>query len=374
MFRTSLFRRFAYLAIVVAVAGTLAPDSCGETRLRNICRLKGQEENVLRGLGLVVGLNGTGEAGDRSTMQALARAMELLGSPVGNNGLLDSTAVNELKKIKNAALVIVTASVPATGARRGEKLDCTVSALNGKSLVGGQLTFAALQGPNLQDRQVYALCSGTVIVEDGEVPTVGRVHSGCQMEQDVYTPFYLERDGAKWITLVLDRNHASFHTAADVARSIASDYTGYYSTNIQQAEKQSMDEGYFVRAIDATNIEVRIPAAYTDQPVSFAYEVLEVMISDEDPEARVVINTRTNTVVISGDVRIGDVVVVTDNVVIEAGITADFTPLRDSESANPSLERLVQQLNSLKVPRQEVIDIIQRINVAGKLHGKLIIE
>ncbi len=374
MIITVAFRPLTRLLLGMLLAGALCSTAEAETRLRNICRLKGQEENVLRGLGLVVGLNGTGEAGDRSTMQAIARAMELLGSPVGNNGLLDSTAVDELKKIKNAALVIVTASVPATGARRGEKLDCTVSALNGKSLVGGQLTFAALQGPNLQDRQVYALCTGTVNVEDPEVPTVGRIHNGCQMEQDVYTPFYLERDGAKWITLVLDRNHASFHTAADVARSIASDYSGYYSAGARQVESYHLDEGSFVRAIDATNIEVRIPAAYTDQPVAFAYEVLEVMISDEDPEARVVINTRTNTVVISGDVRIGDVVVVTDNVVIEAGVAADFTPLRDSESANPSLERLVQQLNTLKVPRQEVIDIIQRINVAGKLHGKLIVE
>lgn len=374
MCEKNVIRRFAALLLIVVVAGLCSSIGKAETRLRNICRLKGQEENVLRGLGLVVGLNGTGEAGDRSTMQAIARAMELLGSPVGTDGLLDSTAIDELKKIKNASLVIVTASVPATGARRGEQLDCTVSALNGKSLVGGQLTFAALQGPNLLDRQVFALCSGPVLVEDLEVPTVGQVFSGCQMEQDIYTPFYLERDGVKWITLVLDSNHASFHTAADIAERIKSDYAGHYSPGAVPAENRPLAGANFVRAIDATNVEIRIPAAYEDDPVSFAYEVLEAMISDEDPEARVVINTRTNTVVISGDVRIGDVVVVTDNVVIEAGATADFTPLRDSDSANPSLERLVQQLNSLKVPKGEVIDIIQRINKAGKLHGKLIME
>lgn len=374
MNQSPAFRRFSLLLLAAVVAVLFASSGQAETRLRNICRLKGQEENVLRGLGLVVGLNGTGEAGDRSTMQAIGRAMELLGSPVGSNGLLDPTAIDELKKIKNASLVIVTASVPATGARRGEKLDCTVSAINGKSLVGGQLTFAALQGPNLKDRQVYALCSGPVNVEDATVPTVGQIHNGCQMEKDVYTPFYLERDGAKWITLVLDRNHASFHTAADVARSIASDYTGYYSSSTRPAQGNSYEDGSFVRAIDATNIEVRIPATYQNDPVSFAYEVLELTISEEDPEARVVINDRTKTVVISGDVRIGDVVVVTDNVVIEAGTAADFTTLDDSESANPSLERLVQQLDTLKVPRQEVIDIILRINRAGKLHGKLIME
>ncbi len=374
MHTPTVLRRITLVAIATVVVGTFASPAHGETRLRNICRLKGQEENVLRGLGLVVGLNGTGEANDLPTMQAIARAMELLGSPVGSNGLIDPTAVDELKKIKNASLVLVTASVPATGARRGEKLDCTVSAWTGKSLVGGQLAFAALQGPNLRDRQVYALCSGSVNVEDSEVPTVGRVHNGCQMEQDIYTPFYLERDGVKWITLVLDSHHASFHTAADVAGTIASNYTGYYSPDALRVEARPDDEENFVRAIDATNIEVRIPDSYEANPVSFAYEILELTISEEDPEARVVINNRTKTVVISGDVRIGDVVVVTDQVVIEAGLAADFTALDDSESANPSLERLVQQLNTLKVSRQEVIDIIQRINKAGKLHGKLIVE
>lgn len=364
---------FATLA-ALAVCCSLATSSQAETRLRNICRLKGQEENVLRGLGLVVGLNGTGEAGDRSTMAAIARAMELLGSPVGNNGLLDNTAIDELKKIKNASLVIVTATVPATGARRGEKLDCTVSALNGKSLLGGQLTFAALQGPNPQDRQVYALCSGAVNVEDIDVPTVGRIHSGCQMEQDVRTPFYLERDGAKYITLVLDRSHASFHAAANIAERIREDYGGYYGSQTIPAESSLAKADYFVRAIDATNVEVRIPAAYLDEPVQFAYELLEKVISEEDAEARVVINRRTKTVVISGDVRIGDVIVVHNNIVVEAGTTADFTALRESDSANPSLDRLVQQLSALKVSEEDVMEIIQRIYVAGKLHGKLIVE
>lgn len=362
----------ACLAVMSVVTFTTA--AWGETYLRNICRLKGQEENVLRGLGLVVGLNGTGEAGDRSTMEAIARAMELLGSPVGSNGLLDPSAVNELKKIKNASLVIVTASVPATGARRGEKLNCTVSAINGKSLMGGQLTFAALQGPNPKDRTVYALCSGPINVEDIEVPTVGQIHNGCQMEQDVWTPFYLERDGAKYITLVLDRNHASFHTAASVVEKISEVYSGYYVYDTVPAENSLSKGPRFVQAIDATSIEVRVPAEYLDRPVQFAYEVLELGVSDEDAEARVVINHRTKTVVISGDVRIGDVIVVHNDLVVEAGTAVDFTALTQSGVTHPSLQRLVDQLSMLKVSEEDVIEIIQRINSAGKLHGKLIVE
>lgn len=221
---------------------------------------------------------------------------------------------------------------------------------------------------------MYALCSGAVNVEDPAVPTVGRIHGGCQMEQDVRTPFYLERNGAKYITLVLDRSHASFHAAANIAERIREDYGGYYGSQTIPAENSVNSVDQFVRAIDATNVEVRIPAAYLNEPVQFAYELLEKVISEEDAEARVVINRRTKTVVISGDVRIGDVIVVHNNIVVEAGTAADFTALRESDSANPSLDRLVQQLSALKVSEEDVIEIIQRIYIAGKLHGKLIVE
>lgn len=358
------------LLVITLLAGTAE----AETRLRNICRIKGQEENTLRGLGLVVGLNGTGEAGDPSTMRKLARAIELLGNPTSNTGFLDPKAVEELKKVKNAALVVVTATVPATGARRGEKLDCTVSAINGKSLVGGELAFAALKGPNLNDGRVFALSSGSVNVENIAVPTVGRIHNGSQMEQDVYTPFFQQREDGLYITLVLDRHHASFHAAADVARSIREYYDERFYQNKGQATPLAYTAEQFVIARDATNIEVKIPASYVVDPVSFAYEILETVITDEDPEARVVINTKTNTIVISGDVQIGDVVVVHNNIVVEAGTTADFTALTEDITGNPSLQQLVDQLSVLKVSEADVIEIIRRIEVAGKLHGKLIVQ
>src|SRR5688572_14370428 len=127
---------FQKLLIACCAIAMLCPPVWATTRLKNICRIKGQEENVLRGYGLVVGLNGTGEANDPIIMQSIARSMELMGHPLvaGQQG-----AYEELRKIKNAAVVMVTATVPATGARRGEKLDCFVSGINGKSLAGGRL-------------------------------------------------------------------------------------------------------------------------------------------------------------------------------------------------------------------------------------------
>ncbi len=360
---------------IVALILLTSTWASAETRLRNICRVKGQEENTLQGYGLVVGLNGTGATNDGPTMRAMARAMELLGSPLSMSGRVDAASLAELKGMKNASLVIVQAQVPATGARRGEKLNCSVSAINGKSLAGGQLAFATLLGPNLQDRRVFALCSGPVQIDDATVPTAGRVHNGCQMEQDVYTPFH--KDG--FITLVLDKNHAGFHTAAEIARKVRDDWGGYYSSESTGAAFVDADASEdasltSVVAVDATNIRIRIPARYTSDPVAFTSEVLETIITEEDPEARVVINPRTGSIVISGDVRIGDVVVVHKNTVIEAGGSAEFTALYDDQTISPSLNSLVSQLKYLKVPPVDVMDIIRVIERDGKLHGKLIIE
>src|SRR5829696_6296531 len=95
------------LIIACLIVAMFPGFAAARTRLKNICRIKGQEENVLRGVGLVVGLNGTGEANDGPTMRALARSLEILGNPVATPDARQS-GLDELKKAKNAALVIVT--------------------------------------------------------------------------------------------------------------------------------------------------------------------------------------------------------------------------------------------------------------------------
>ena len=198
------------IATAALLMAAISSPIAASTRLKNICRVKGQEENVLRGMGLVVGLNGTGEANDPPTMRAIAQAMQIMGNPIATDG--QKSAFEELKKIKNVALVMVSATVPATGARRGDQVDCYVSAISGKSLEGGRLAFASLQGPNTQDPRVYALCQGQLTIDNPSEPMVGVVHSGCQIEADIFTPFY--RDG--YMTLILDKNHADFQTANEI--------------------------------------------------------------------------------------------------------------------------------------------------------------
>ena len=352
------------LIVAIAFMGSLRmwdlPQASASTILRNICRIKGQEENVLRGLGLVVGLNGTGDSGDAVTMRALARTLEAMGSPIPQDAIAGTSSLKDLEKIKNVAIVIVTARVPATGARVGDKLDCTVSAINGKSLAGGRLISAALQGPNPNDKRVYALAEGPIQLDDDTQPLVGRVHAGCQMEADVFTPY--EEDGH--ITLILDSNHANFQTATDIVETIRESYSRHNESN--------------VLAKNASNIVVQIPPHYQNDPVEFISGLLDLQIYQASPEARVVINERSGSIVISGDVEIGAVVVSHKNIVVETAegseAPAKFEAF-DPEKRNPAkLSSLVDALTALKVPSADVIDIIKGIERNGKLHARLIIE
>ncbi len=348
------------LSLLLAVPLVFGTGKTAQARsvLRNICRVKGQEENVLRGMGLVVGLNGTGEANDPQTMRALARAMEIMGSPIPQTGMSGSATFEELRKSKNISLVWVTARVPATGARRGDKLDCEVSAINGKSLVGGRLAFSALQGPNVQDTRVYALAEGTIFVESEEKPLVGKIHNGCQMEEDVFTPF--EENG--YITLILDKNHANFQTVTEIVAAIRQSY-------FQNDENA-------VQARNASNITVKIPDVYKDDRVTFVSILLESQVYNPEPESRVVINEGTGSIVIDGDVQIGDVVISHRNIVVEATdpTPGAFVAVDQTQQESAKLKSLVDALNALKVPNADAIEIIKGIDRSGKLHARLIID
>ena len=83
------------------------------------------------------------------------------------------------KGTKNVALVWVTATVPGTGGRRGDLLDCTVSAIRAKSLQNGELVFAALHGPNVKDPTIYGLASGRLELDDPQHLTHAKIHNGC---------------------------------------------------------------------------------------------------------------------------------------------------------------------------------------------------
>ena len=367
-------RQLQYLGLLVLAlmaSSFTVQEAAAQARLRNIARIKGQEENVLRGVGLVVGLNGTGESNDPATMKALARALDIMGNPVSTTGRIDETAFEALKNVKNVAYVMVTATVPATGARRGDKLDCQVSALNGKSLEGGMLAFAALQGPNTQDRSVFALCHGSLQLDDIDQPMVAHIHNGCQMEQDIFTKFVTE-DG--WVTIVLDKNHADFGVANEIAAELEKDFVDTYLAGVAIDGSYDVEERH-VFAINAANIRVKVPELYENDVVEFIGQLMDKQVHSfqVEPEARVVINPRTGSIVISGDVEIGDIVFTHRNVVVETGVAAEFLQVSPGVTNQPKLDRLVEALANLKVPAHDVIEIIRGIDRMGKLHARLII-
>jgi len=169
------------------------------------------------------------------------------------------------------------------------------------------------------------------------------------------------------MTLILDKNHADFQTANEVVYQIRQKLT--YSESGDAKMNEDM-----VRAVNASNIMVKIPDVYTRDPVAFASDLLDIRIEDPQTESRVVINPRAGTIVISGDVEIGDVIVSHKNVVVDATETEAFASIDTDDSSKPKLELLVNQLNALKVPTEDMIEIIKGIERNGKLHGRLIIE
>jgi flagellar P-ring protein precursor FlgI len=349
------------MAALVAMAGLWAAATPADARtlLKTICRVKGQEENTLQGLGIVVGLKGTGDGGSSLPMlRALAQTMQYLGSPMGKTGPV------ELKDAKNVALVFVTATVPAQGARQGDKIDCAVSSVgSAKSLAGGRLFATYLVGPgDPKNPRVYAVAEGPITLDNATQTTSGRIYGGCRLEEDFFNVFV--KDGK--IMLVVDRHHADFQVAAEIADLINKTLVSIQSDSAAPA-----------RALDPCNIEVSVPRQYQNDPVEFVSQVLGMTIPDPQTGARVVINERAGSIVISGDAEIGPVVVTHKNIVVEAGAAtgpaARFVPL-DPRNESPTLKSLVESLGALRVSTEDVIEIIKGLQRNGKLNAQLIIE
>ena len=197
------------------------------------------------------------------------------------------------------------------------------------------------------------------------MPTTGRIHQGCRLEADFINAFM--QNGQ--IALVLDENHADFEVAASVATLINSQLS-FQRSGLPVA-----------KALDQSNITVAIPSQYREDPVEFVSQVLALPMLEPQllTNARVVINERAGSIVISGEVEIGAVVVTHKNVVVEAGNATQTQPfdlidLDPTETNTPKLKALVEALDAVHVPREDTIDIIKGLDRAGKLHGKLIIE
>lgn len=353
---------FFFVAIVVAAANACQAQYL---RVRDICRVKGQEENSLHGLGLVVGLKGTGD-GDVPATRALSKMMELMGSPIaakpGGEVVLD-----ELKNAKNVALAFVTATVPAQGARQGETLHCAVNAISAKSLEGGHLMLTPLLGPRPGHPRIYAFAQGPLVIDKSGPVTSAKVHDGARLEESFANQF--QEDG--YVTLVLDKNFASFQAAIDVEELINNPSILGLGADV--------DDTPIAKALDQVNIRVRIPQQYREDPVTFIAQVLEAQIAPPRHDARVVIDQRNGNIVIGDNVMVGRVAVTHRNLNIETGNNPTEGPLFivDQSAADTSttrLKALVAALNALKVSPDDVMDIIKTLERSGDLYGRVIVQ
>ena len=353
-------RKTVVIFVLSGVLGWPAPALA--VKVADITRIDGQRSNVLTGLGLVYGLRGTGDGGD--FMPAIKPLVSML------RNFKDPATVAELSKVQNVAVVSLIAHIPKNGVRQGDKLDVYAMSLgDATSLRGGRLFICPMQGP-IPDGGVFAMSEGPVTIEDPSTPTVGVVKLGCVMEVDLQQK-YIENGKFK---LVLEDPAASWMTASLIARTI----NGAESDNGET----------IAYAVDPKEVVVNIPPPERERPDSFISRVQQLSVPMIAAEARVQINDKTGTLIVTGDVEISPVVISHKGLTITTitpppvptprnpVVSSRDTVALDTVSAgqNAKLQDLVNALEELKVPVEDRITIVKELYKTGKLHAKLIVE
>lgn len=369
---SSLLRWCVFLAALAVCSGQAG---AGGMMLGDICRLKGQEGNTLQGLGLVVGLKGTGDPDARPTARALARMMQLMGGQMARDtaGQLD---LSDVEDAKNVALVFVSAQIPPTGAQQGDRLNIRVNAIGAKSLEGGYLMLTPLLGPRSDNPQVYGLAEGPLQLSPEETPTTATIQNGGKMEATVNTGFHA--DGK--ITLIIHSDFADFDTAQRIEDEINN--LGEITIGLEGAGADPSQRALRARAIGQSHIEVPIPEIYQRNPIKFISLILNIPIQLPKNSTRVVINERDGVVVIGEDVEIAPVLISHRGLRIEAVARESFVELdatmpldpQAPRVANVKLKNLADALNALDVPTDDLIAIIKTLKLKGDLYGEVIFQ
>jgi flagellar P-ring protein precursor FlgI len=347
---------FLLAGAILVLALQMAPARAD--RIKDLAAVAGVRQNQLVGYGLVVGLDGTGDQTTQApfTTQSLISMLERLGVsiPPGTN-----------LQLKNIAAVAVHTDLPAF-AKSGQRIDVTVSSIaNAKSLRGGTLLITPLKG---LDGQVYAMAQGNLAVgglglsgEDGSrisinVPSVGRIPNGATVEREVTTVI----GDAELLTLNLHR--PDFTTSTRLAETI----NGLLGAGTAQAR-------------DPMSVQVRAPATQADR-ISLISTLENLEVTPGEAAARVIVNSRTGTVVINASVHVSPAAVSHGSLVVS--ITEDFDvsqPQPFSENGDTVVTpesniSVTQGENRMFVfrPGVELNDIVQAVNQVGAAPGDLV--
>jgi flagellar P-ring protein precursor FlgI len=364
----------AMLRFVAAMlAGLLIAGPACADRVKDLGGFQGIRSNQLTGYGVVVGLPGTGDDNLEYTIQSMKAVASRFGlqlPPSANPGM------------KNAAVVMITADLPAF-AKPGQKLDITVASMGkAKSLRGGALILTPLLGA---DGQIYAMAQGNLAVgglgaegKDGSqivvnIPSAGRIPEGATVERAVQTGF----ETSPVLTYNLTR--ADFTTAQNVAAAI--------NTRLGAGSAQ---------AIDAVSVSVRAPMG-GDVRATLMSEIENLEVVSAEPSAKVIVNARTGTVVINSAVRVGPAAVSHGKLTVridEQQHVSQPQPFSQGQTAveqksgvaveeehrpmfllepGPKLADVVKAVNAIGASPADLVAILEALKEAGALKAELIV-
>ena len=354
-----------WIVIYIAVLALAGFDAHANKTLLEISRVKGQGASVIHGLGLVIGLNGTGDSGSELVMaRPLAEALKRLGNPV---------TIDDLNSTKSVAVVLVTCQIPREGGKIDDSFNITISTLNSaKSLEGGMLMITPLTGGNTNPN-VYAFSQGLVDLPDLEMPTVARIEKGAQLVRDINTTPSIS--GA--FDLIIDINFSGFAATSTIASEINQQYL--LTANRNQS---------IAVAVDARTIHVTVPITERDHALSFFGDIMQTDISSalRKLPAKVVCDTRAGIIVFTGDVQVSPAVITHDDLRITTSAapigqfdetTSEFAAMYTqgaSEANTSKLEDLIAAFDQLDIPVIEQIKILEKLHETGKLHARLIVN
>jgi flagellar P-ring protein precursor FlgI len=357
--------------LILALTSTLTAQAV-TSRVRDLAFFLGAQNNQLFGIGIVAGLNNDGDKNLVPTLASMANVLQTFGIT------LPASALSS----KNIALVMVTANLP-DGAKPGNTIDVTVAAMgDAKSLQGGVLQNTLLFG---LDKDVYATAQGAVTIGGFSLgtggaggasvqknhPTTGQVINGGNVQKTV--PVTLVRNESVDIIL----NEKDYTTAARMAEAINAKYSGSS------------------QAMDASTVRVKIPDTYQTVPVDFVAQLQAIELTPDTP-ARIILNERTGTIVVTGRVKISSCAVSHGNIVVKIAESLDVsqpspfaqvgttqvTPRTDlqvtEEKARlkafpemPTIDKIANSLNEMGATPRDMMAIFQAMKQAGALHAEL---
>ena len=378
-----MLRCSSYLLACVASVLVLAASSACADRVKDLATLASQRPNQLIGYGLVVGLQGTGDdASVPFTTQSMKAMLAQMGVRIDGPLTDFETAATAARiDIKNTAAVLVTADLPGF-AKPGQRIDINVSAIGkATSLRGGSLIMTAMRGV---DGEIYALAQGALTVTGIDanaagskvaigVPTSGRVPGGAIVERIVDTPFETSEN------VIFNIRENDFSTTTAIVNAINKKFGGDLA-----------------QALDGVSVSVRAPKNL-NQRVSFMSMIEALEVTPGEPPARVVINSRTGTVVINRSVRVTAAAV--SHGTISVAITATnevsqpnaFAGGQTTEVQNAAIDvgepnkpmflfqpgvelrQIVDAVNQIGATPSALIAILEALKSSGSLRAELVI-